>query len=321
MIELNPALAYWNQRHHLAAQREQILRLIQAVDYTNDLKSFQWAQLMSFVLEFKPDLILELGRGMGNSTCAYTQAAHQLGKSHRVTSICLSEDWDDFTQPHLSKVVPQEWFEPLDIVRGDILLYDYETLLKDARRVFLFWDAHGFEVAECVLGRILPLLQSREHVVVMHDLTDVRYNGPDLDSYQNKKFWRHQAYDRAPLRIGHIATWVEQSIAITDFTVRNGIALESAEHSYHMFFDNDAQKQVEMNSLLGELFNYQAHWYWFSMEGRGKLTFPLFSPPQPTSKSELLMEIPAVEEVPSVELLKLVGRRLLQRIKRVAPRK
>ncbi len=44
--DLNPVQAYWNQRHDLAAHREEIVRLIHAVDYTNDLSPYQWAQLI-----------------------------------------------------------------------------------------------------------------------------------------------------------------------------------------------------------------------------------------------------------------------------------
>src|SRR5918996_4862142 len=89
-----PAQAYWNQRHAIADRKDRILRLAEAVDWEQDLFPSQWAQLMSLALEFRPDLILELGRGSGNSTCAFVEAAHLLCKdSPHVVSLCLTDTW------------------------------------------------------------------------------------------------------------------------------------------------------------------------------------------------------------------------------------
>ncbi len=195
---------------------------------------------------------------MGNSTCAFTHAANHLAEKCRVVSICLSSNWDEWTKSRVQKVVSTEWFEPLETLKGNILMYDYEALLADAHRVFLFWDAYCFEIAECVLGRILHLLQSKRYIVVMHDLSDARYDRPEVNSYQHRRFWRDQSFDRAPLRIGNIQSWVAQSIAILDFATRNGIALDSADHSNHTMFDEDMQKRREMANTLGELFDTQA---------------------------------------------------------------
>ena len=53
--------------------------------------------------------------------------------------------------------------------RPNRLDVDYEQLFSTAGRVLLLWDAHGFEIAETVLGRILPVIASRPHLVLMHD--------------------------------------------------------------------------------------------------------------------------------------------------------
>ena len=48
------------------------------------------------------------------------------------------------------------------LVCADILEFDYRKALSDAKRVLIFWDAHGFDIAECVLGEILPIVAAGE---------------------------------------------------------------------------------------------------------------------------------------------------------------
>jgi ubiquinone/menaquinone biosynthesis C-methylase UbiE len=64
----------------LAARKERILDLARAVGSEKDLQLFQWAQLMAMTWEFEPDLVIELGRGHGNSTCAFTEAMNGVGR-------------------------------------------------------------------------------------------------------------------------------------------------------------------------------------------------------------------------------------------------
>src|SRR5262245_11761318 len=80
--------AYWNQRFTLAESRERIEQLIDVVGHANEFSPYQWAQLTALALEFQPDCILEIGSGWGNSTCAFVDAANQLGsQSCRVISL------------------------------------------------------------------------------------------------------------------------------------------------------------------------------------------------------------------------------------------
>src|SRR5262245_47951292 len=106
-VPTSPAVAYWNQRQRLSECRERLELLAHCVDRLSDLSVFQWAQLMAMALDFVPDLILELGRLRGNSTCAFTEAAGLL-TPHRcqVLSICNSPEWDETTRPRLEKLLP-----------------------------------------------------------------------------------------------------------------------------------------------------------------------------------------------------------------------
>ena len=177
----SPAQAYWRQRAAVREATSRLVALQEAVDHLSNLSPPQWAQLLAFALEFRPTLILELGRQLGNSTCVFTEAANRLPVgSCRVLSLCRSDDWEARTAPRLRGIVPPEWFSPLRAELADILTWDYRSLIRADDRVLVFWDAHGFEIAECVLGEILPLLADRPHVVAMHDLSDARYLAPEI---------------------------------------------------------------------------------------------------------------------------------------------
>jgi hypothetical protein len=128
MLTVTPAMAIWNNREQIAASRSRLQALHEAVDWANDLDLYQWAEWFAIAVAFKPDLIVEFGRGMGNSTCVFTEAANQLGDC-RVVSLCLSRDWDEVVKPRVAKVVPESWFQKLEIRIGEILTTDIQALL------------------------------------------------------------------------------------------------------------------------------------------------------------------------------------------------
>lgn len=275
----SPARAYWNQRDKLSSARARILALSEAVDQRSDLWPYQWAQLMAAAMDFAPDLILELGRGRGNSTCAFTEASNINDGRSRVLSLCLSDSWERETVPRLRKVVPGSWFHPLQAQRADILEFDYRKALSGAKRVLIFWDAHGFDIAECVLGEILPIVAPLEHLVIMHDLSDSRYSSDEQFEYRGHGLWKGNNWSGPRLKLGIIDSAVEQSIAALDFTTRNHITLDSADHSFHTNLTSD--QQTEMREILGDLFETQAHWFYFSLNERpGPYKFPHFTRPR-----------------------------------------
>ena len=286
-----PAQAYWRQRQRLRDLRGRVLELYEAVSWPGDLFPYQWAQLMAMTLDFEPDLVLELGRGKGNSTCAFTESAAHLPNT-RVVSICISVDWDQETLPRLRDVVDDGWLARLEIVRGDIRDIDYEAVIDASERILVFWDAHGFDVAECVLGGILPLLAEREHLVLMHDLSDARYSGPEARDYAGMPLWRRNDWSGSRLLLGNIDSKVEQAVAIVDFTSRNGLELHSADHSFDTELE-DKEKE-ELASALGEdFFQPRGHWFWFRLdEAQLPLTFPAFVPPPSEAAEQTPADLP-----------------------------
>jgi cephalosporin hydroxylase len=275
MLEFRPAQAYWNRRYELAKSCGRILQLRDAVGRGSDLLPSQWAQLMAVAMEFEPDLILELGRAWGNSTAAFTQASYLMGGGIRVVSLCNSTDWEKRTLPQIRPLVSEEWLAPLTTLTADILSFDYAEALKDAKRVLVFWDAHGFDIAECVLATILPLLAGRPHLIIMHDLSDARYGGSDAADYGEQGIWKGVNNWSGPrVRLGIIDSAVEQAVAAVDFASRNQLTLDSADHSFHTEL-SDAQAE-EMQTLLGPLFDRCAHWFYFSLNERpGPYRFPV----------------------------------------------
>lgn len=280
---ITPATAYWNQRHILSGLRPRFSGMGDVVGQLTDLTRFQWAQLASMALEFKPDLIIELGRGKGNSTCLFTEAANILGNT-RVVSLCLGAGFVEQTLPRLlhGGFVTPGWLKPLECWVTDILFFDFESLLKKYNRVLLFWDAHGFEVASCVLGKILPILQHKEHIVMMHDMSDQRYSSKESLDYNNQILWRGRDTDGARIVLGYINSAVPQAVSIVDFSCRNQIDLLTADHSLHTELKPYPEKLAEMAQLLGdEFFSLQAHWLCFSLNDYNHpMTFPRFVLPE-----------------------------------------
>jgi len=139
-----------------------------------DLPIENWPELYALAISFRPDVVLELGRGYGNSTCVFTDAANDTGEC-RVVSVDSNpeEFWQRQTAPKLAPFVGPRWFAPLTVLQDDITTLDFRPLLHGANRVLVFWDAHGAAVAEAILSRLFPALPS-DNLVVVDDVWSVR---------------------------------------------------------------------------------------------------------------------------------------------------
>jgi SAM-dependent methyltransferase len=131
-----------------------------------DLPLEDWQELYDSTLEFQPDLVLELGRGYGNSTCVFTEAAQSI--PCRVTSIGFDSEhaWESRTAPRLLRVVGEDWFTPLTIVQDDITTVDFRPHLAGSTRTLVYWDAHGTDIADAVFKRLLPALPPENRIIV-----------------------------------------------------------------------------------------------------------------------------------------------------------
>ncbi|MBI4534464.1 MAG: hypothetical protein HY711_11015 [Candidatus Melainabacteria bacterium] len=250
--------------------------LSMAVGRPGDLSIAQWAHLYALILQYRPDVIVELGRGYGNSTCVFALAAQKLINT-RVLSFCLSDDWEQRTVPAIKDLVDDCFFENLQINNGDFTTVSFNELVKPGQRVLLFWDAHGYQVAEFVLSNVMPVFADNEHLIVMHDITDNRYCGMSK-SYGDKPFWSSmdEYYRRGTnfYNISWLTGVVDQAIPVLDFCFRNDITLHSA--------DKDVQEQIDpvtraklAEQLPPEIFPQLYHWAYFTLnEATGPYHFP-----------------------------------------------
>src|ERR1700691_1862620 len=117
---------------------------------------------------------------------------------------------------------------------------------------------------------------SHSNLIVMHDISDSRRVSSDHMSYGNAGIWKGDDGSGTAIKIGAVDSAVEQSIAALDFTTRNGVTFESADQSFHT--DLTPGQRTELRALLGELFDTQGHWFYFTLNERpGPYHFPRFT--------------------------------------------
>jgi len=254
-----PGEALYAQREQLARQLPRWRRLQELVARPQDLVPAQWLQLAGFALDYQPDLIIELGRGYGNSTALFLEVAHQLGDC-RVISLCNSSAWRKTTRRKLARECDGPWFEAGEIREVDILRTALD--LEGTQRCLVFWDAHGFGVAEWVLGHLLPRLSLGSQRIVLHDMADRRFCAVDR-SYQTTPLWKGGNADLPGMHLGNMFSRVGQAISVLDFTTRNELRLQSADES---LYGLDPAQAAELQATFGEWFHQTAQWYWFSLE-------------------------------------------------------
>jgi len=289
----SPAQALWKNRERIADWSKEIKAFSAAVNRPTDFPVYQWAQIAAFTLDFCPDVIVELGRGYGNSTSCFLQVANSLGgrSKCRVTSVGFGDDWSSLTVPRLRELVTEDWFLPGNIFQEDILNFDFATDLAAARRPLVFWDAHGFEVAECVLGKLLPLIAEKPHLVIVHDMNDGRYlvsesnvkyySAPTHKDYQANGVWKDEnLVGNTPgpfLWLGNLVSYFPEAISLLDFASRNNLPLYSADESLHTEIGLDLSKTHVLEEMLGkEMFSLNANWVWFTLNELEKP--PIFPP-------------------------------------------
>jgi predicted O-methyltransferase YrrM len=194
-----------------AAERFELMH--QLVDSPKfDLPIENWQELYELTTEFRPDLILELGRGWGNSTCVFTEAANRLGC--RCVSVGFDSEhaWKTRTAPRLRRIVGRSWFSPLTVLQDDITTLDFGPFLGGSASTFVYWDAHGSAVADAVFDRIFPALPPENKVVV-----DDIWSTPELYGI------------RAEFQAGPLWSQFEELLPLWDYITRRHIDFEASK--------------------------------------------------------------------------------------------
>jgi len=241
-----------------------------------DFVNQQWLQLISVVNAFKPDLIIELGRGYGNSTCAFALAAKMLGSpSCRILSLCLADSFATISRPYIEANFPDpSLFSRLDVRTGDIQAFDFAPHIANAERVFVFWDAHGYDLAQAILSNLFRLLEHKPHLAVVHDMADLKYMDSNLRRYDSGADWLKLGSAPPKYVLGNVGAQYEEGIALVDFLGRNGIPFRSAESSY--FEELNTEETASLEQAFGNDYSRYGFWYSFSLnEAEAPISFPV----------------------------------------------
>src|SRR5437667_11106067 len=94
------ALCLDRQLEAVTAFRTQLDKIRLLVNEPGNLTVLQGLQLYALCLEYRPDAIIELGRGYGNSACVFAGAILASGHG-RLVSFDLDTLWHRLTLPKL----------------------------------------------------------------------------------------------------------------------------------------------------------------------------------------------------------------------------
>jgi len=239
------ASSLWSHRKDLIDSKERLLKLREAVNHPGDQDFADWFKLYALVLEYSPDLIIELGRAYGNSTCVFTEAINKIGKG-KVVSIDYDGGklWQNKTLSRLQKLIDVQWVDKLTIIHEDIMKIDFTEITSQGQRILLFWDAHGLEVAKYLIAHLFPLLQKKEHLIVVHDMIDTKHS-PISPSYENYEslFW-----------VNNLACDFEEIVPITNFITHNDIIFDTTGDSITRFLEENEQTSPDRSKELESIF-------------------------------------------------------------------
>lgn len=272
--------ALWRNRLILSRKKSRLKTLAETIGRLVDSSIPQYAQLFSIVMGFKPTLIIEIGRGYGNSTVVFTEAANYLNETKKVVSFCLSNDWQTKIAPKISRVVEDDWFSKLDARVKNILDVDVKDFVAKNDSVLLFWDAHGWDISEYILGNILPKIKNNRHLIVVHDIMDTRYH-KHLKNYNTTGIWKGYSDDKPDSQyviVNSMASVFEEIVSLNDFAERNDLKINSVEDQLRKKIYIFPKRSEELNQLLGnEMSSPVSSIFWFSLNNLNKsqsISFP-----------------------------------------------
>lgn len=296
-------------------------------DYGPDMFMTTYLVTFAIAMEYKPDVIIEIGRALGNSTSVFSRYKFT---QHDCTFYSFSlEEWDVESQ-RLSDAVDGFQYDPDSINLIDIRLVDFEKILAGKERVLVFWDAHGFDVSDGILSQLFPHLADRQNLVLMDDVFDARYDYDNLpfkfsDGYADCSVWKGCEFPNiTTLRFGYLASMFEEGPLLYDFACRNDMPLYSFRHALEQWRTKDPEAYVALNSRLHFQLNPgECSLVYCSLDeaARPALTFPSPSPSLLAALQSTEQETDSSEAVapPHLSLIRRVferARRLLRQMVR-----
>jgi hypothetical protein len=161
------------------------------------------------------------------------------------------------------------------IFKQNIINFPFKDIAKKHRdqKVMVFWDAHGFEVAEEVLARFLPELNGAV-LVLLHDIGDLRFQ-KSFREFGSQSIWKAEPekWPGPSVVVGHFFAHVAQLVSITDFCSRNKIELFSQSFSNRESMKSlNREKAKALNKLQ---FVFQNGLASFLFKRNRETTFPV----------------------------------------------
>ncbi len=163
------ALPTEKSRRLFEKQKAFLQDLCERLDAANDFPFDDWEILFHLLENYNPSLILEVGRGAGNTTCVFLDYCHR--HSHaRLISVDLYDNWHQ----HSAGLLPQailEKAEPHALLHQDFADFNCHTVTGGQwDKLFIFWDLSDRDATERLVSKMLPPLANRDVIVAVHDV-------------------------------------------------------------------------------------------------------------------------------------------------------
>ncbi len=139
------------------------------IDASQDFTFDDWEILFHTLENYRPDYVLEVGRGAGNSTCVLLDYCMR----YSGVDFCSVDLYDNWGM-HTSKVLPQEFMAKIKnrtMLHQNFMDFEIDKIIGASwERLFLFWDVNDTEATTRLTTQFLPHLIDRNALGVVHDV-------------------------------------------------------------------------------------------------------------------------------------------------------
>ena len=168
-------------------QKTLLMDLCRRINAEQDFSFDDWEILFHTVENYRPDYILEVGRGAGNTTCVLLDYCVR----HPEVNFC-SVDLFDHWNTNSKAVLPPEFIAKVsdyNMLHQNFLDFDFRFILEaNWERLLLFWDVNDVEATKRLTSEFLPALVCRNVFTAVHDVgfktgRPNRYHWRDYESF------------------------------------------------------------------------------------------------------------------------------------------
>lgn len=158
-----------NSRQLFERQKNHLMDLCRRIDAERDFTFDDWEILFHTLENYRPEYILEVGRGAGNTTCVLLDHCIRYPE----VDFC-SVDLYDHWHMHSTSLLPQAFLEKVGerkMLHQDFLDFDFRLIMDaDWKKLLLFWDVSDVRATGRLTSEFLPELAHRNILVGVHDV-------------------------------------------------------------------------------------------------------------------------------------------------------